>query len=175
MTEVKPVAIRSFTQDDKVFLETDIMGYVTHQMLDLREKVVQDALRTLGWKSPDDHERAVEALRAENRALSDDYAAMEALALEYKTRAERAEAELASALELLARMRAACGDDGTRMQDELEVYLRELRADSERYRWLRDPCSGAERVIYYCRGDFGKGLMSGSMLDEEIDAARGVK
>lgn len=66
MSEVKPVAIRSFTQDDKVFLETDIMGYVTHQMLDLREKVVQDALRTLGWKSPDDHQRAVEALRAEN-------------------------------------------------------------------------------------------------------------
>lgn len=48
--------------------------------------------------------------------------------------------ESTAALALLARMRAACGDNGTRMQDELEEYLRKLRADAERYRWLRDHC-----------------------------------
>lgn len=47
----------------------------------------------------------------------------------------------------------------------------ELRRDAARYRWLRDPCSGAERVIFYCRGDYGRGLMSGTMLDAAIDAA----
>lgn len=48
-----------------------------------------------------------------------------------------------------------------------------LREDAERYRWLRDPCSGAERVIFYCRGDYGRGLMSGAMLDAAIDDAMG--
>lgn len=41
-----------------------------------------------------------------------------------------------AALALLARMRQACGDDGARMQDELEQYLRGLRVDAVRYRWL---------------------------------------
>ena len=49
------------------------------------------------------------------------------------------------------------------------------REDAERYRWLRDPCSGAENVIFYSRGDYGKGLMSGEMLDEAIDNARCAK
>lgn len=44
--------------------------------------------------------------------------------------------------------------------------------DAARYRWLRDPCSGAECVIFYSRGDYGKGLMSGTMLDEAIDVAQ---
>ena len=44
-----------------------------------------------------------------------------------------------------------------------------LRADAERYRWLRDPCSGAENAVMYGRGDFGSGLMSGSMMDDAID------
>ena len=47
--------------------------------------------------------------------------------------------------------------------------------DAERYRWLRDPCSGAEHVIFYSRGDYGKGLMSGVMLDEAIDHARRIE
>ena len=47
----------------------------------------------------------------------------------------------------------------------------ELAKDAERYRWLRDPCSGAERVIFYCRGDYGRGLKSGSWLDAAIDEA----
>jgi len=49
----------------------------------------------------------------------------------------------------------------------------ELAKDAARYRWLRDPCSGAERVIFYCRGDYGRGLMSGAMLDAAIDDAMG--
>jgi hypothetical protein len=53
-----------------------------------------------------------------------------------------------------------------RLRSEVEA----LRKDAERYRWLRDPCSGAEQV-FYCRGDYGKGLMSGSTLDAAIDAA----
>lgn len=46
--------------------------------------------------------------------------------------------EAIAAFDLLSRMRFACGDDGKRMQDELEEYLRELRKDAERYRWLRE-------------------------------------
>ena len=46
--------------------------------------------------------------------------------------------EAIAAFDLLSRMRFACGDNGKRMQDELEEYLRELRKDAERYRWLRE-------------------------------------
>jgi len=63
---------------------------------------------------------------------------------------------------------------------EFQALLREAaaaieaaRKDAERYRWLRDPCSGAERVIFYCRGDYGSGLMSSAMLDAAIDEAMG--
>lgn len=48
------------------------------------------------------------------------------------------ETETIAAFDLLARMRFACGDNGTRMQDELEEYLRVLLKDAERYRRLRD-------------------------------------
>lgn len=52
------------------------------------------------------------------------------------------------------------------------IFEREkLRKDAERYRWLRDPCSGAERVVMYGRGDYGRGLMAYTMLDEAIDDA----
>lgn len=60
------------------------------------------------------------------------------------------------------------------LASDYEALLAErdaLRKDAERYRWLRDPCSGAERVIFYCRGDYGRGLMSSAMLDAVIDAA----
>jgi DNA repair ATPase RecN len=59
--------------------------------------------------------------------------------------------------------------------DQLQAEVEALRKDAERYRWLRDPCSGAEHVIYYSRGDYGRGLMSGSMLDAAIDAALAAK
>lgn len=71
---------------------------------------------------------------------------LETKLVEAEQRAERAEAELASALALLARMRAACGDDGRRMQDDLEAYLRELRADSDRLDFLDQHEEGTLRL-----------------------------
>jgi len=77
----------------------------------------------------------------------------------------------AAAAELIA----ACDPDTIREllaeRDQLAAALEAAREDAERYRWLRDPCSGAEQVIFYCRGDYGRGLMSGTMLDAAIDAA----
>lgn len=55
----------------------------------------------------------------------------------------------------------------------LSKRMRRMAEDAARYRWLRDPCSGAERVIFYCRGDYGRGLMSSAMLDAAIDEAMG--
>lgn len=46
--------------------------------------------------------------------------------------------EAIAAFDLLSRMRFACGDNGKRMQDELEEYLRELKCDAERYRWRKE-------------------------------------
>ena len=43
----------------------------------------------------------------------------------------------AAALELLSRMRFACGDNGKRMQDELEDYLRGLKRDADELKALR--------------------------------------
>ena len=56
-------------------------------------------------------------------------------------------------------------------RDRLRAECDQLRKDAERYRWLRDPCSGAERVVTYGRGDYGRGLMSYTMLDGAIDSA----
>ena len=69
----------------------------------------------------------------------------------------------ARAFDLLSRVRFACGDNGTRMQDELEEYLRELRRDAERYRWLRDEAflAAATRIVQMLPGH----------MDAEIDAA----
>lgn len=50
---------------------------------------------------------------------------------------EAARDESAAALALLSCMRFSCGDNGVRMQDELEQHLRDLRRDAERYRNLR--------------------------------------
>ncbi len=47
----------------------------------------------------------------------------------------------------------------------------ELLADAMRYRFLRDPCSGADKLIHYCRGDYGKGMYSFTALDEILDEA----
>ncbi len=41
-----------------------------------------------------------------------------------------------TALALLCRMRWACGDNGKRMQDELEDYLRGLAKDAARIDWI---------------------------------------
>ena len=74
-----------------------------------------------------------------------------------------------------SKLRRACDPDTIREllaeRDQLAAALEAAREDAERYRWLRDPCSGAEQVIFFCRGDYGRGLMSGTMLDAAIDAA----
>ena len=45
--------------------------------------------------------------------------------------------EAIAAFDLLSRMRFACGDNGKRMQDELEEYLRGLKRDADRWRHAR--------------------------------------
>ena len=68
---------------------------------------------------------------------------------------------------------AKLGHSVTEALIEDHKRLREAERDAARYRWLRDPCSGAERVVLYSRDDFGYGLMSHTMLDAAIDEARG--
>jgi len=96
--------------------------------------------------------------------------------------------ESTAALALLSRMRFACGDDGKRMQDELEEYLREMKRDAERYRWLQQNCgysgsgnhTGAQVIVYYAdAGDGNHGIAYTGprqrvgivALDDAIDAA----
>ena len=106
-------------------------------------------------------------------------------------RAERAEAENKRLREELSKMRAEPSDEeidaivskhfqlpgnvsgayAVIAEVLLSERMRRMAEDAARYRWLRDPCSGAERVIFYCRGDYGRGLMSSAMLDAAIDAA----
>lgn len=50
--------------------------------------------------------------------------------------------ESTAALALLSRMRFACGDNGLRMQDELEEYLRGLKRDSDELAKLRAEIAG---------------------------------
>lgn len=56
---------------------------------------------------------------------------------------ERLRANEASALRLVADIRAAVGDDGKRMQPELIEYLRRMSADVARYQRLRDTTAQA--------------------------------
>ena len=87
--------------------------------------------------------------------------------------------ESTAALALLSRMRFACGDNGARMQDELEEYLRELKRDAERYRWLRDDVpwlltSGSDgtRITAYMMGiNIASIGPYSDEFDEAIDAA----
>ena len=73
-----------------------------------------------------------------------------------------------AAFDLLSRMRFACGDNGKRMQGELEVYLRELKRDAERYRWVRGVTSPG--YLHFPNGEMPDGLAL-EALDEAIDAA----
>ena len=80
----------------------------------------------------------------------------------------------AAAFDLLSRMRFACGDNGKRMQDELDVYLRDLKRDAERWRHARrlftiDDIEGAQGA----HDSFG-GMVSEDeciRADDAIDAA----
>lgn len=83
--------------------------------------------------------------------------------------------ESIAALALLSRMRFACGDNGKRMQDELEEYLRELKCDAKRYRWLRIKCGlvpsafGIGQVAMTLAGSTDE--RDAKRLDAHIDAA----
>lgn len=79
--------------------------------------------------------------------------------------------ESIAALSLLSRMRFACGDDGRRMQDELEEYLRELKRNADRYAWIRNCSTEDERLIEAEDEDGSIELKCGTDLDEAIDAA----
>lgn len=88
--------------------------------------------------------------------------------------------ESTAALALLSRMRFACGDDGKRMQDELEEYLRELKRDAERYRWLRARWGkleeiyegGTDQMLDIRDAEPGEGWRTDpATLDASIDAA----
>ncbi len=85
-----------------------------------------------------------------------------------------------AALALLSRMRFACGDNGLRMQDELEEYLRGLAEDSARLDWLLANCAtmdtngfGDWRVAY----EYTSPVSYGPYADgprAAIDAAMGA-
>lgn len=83
--------------------------------------------------------------------------------------------EAIAAFDLLSRMRFACGDNGKRMQDELEEYLRGLKRDAERYRWLRIKCGlvpsafGIGQVAMTLAGSTDE--RDAKRLDAHIDAA----
>ena len=74
--------------------------------------------------------------------------------------------ESISALVLLSRMRFACGDNGLRMQDELEEYLRGLKRDSDELAKLRAEIAGAPvGVLRDARGFDGD-----SISDDDLSA-----
>ena len=78
---------------------------------------------------------------------------------------------------LVADIRFACGDNGTRMQPELVEFIRELAKDAERYRWLRDSqkVAGSGPEIRLWNRDevtYGRELHAHG-LDAAIDQARG--
>ena len=80
----------------------------------------------------------------------------------------------AAAFDLLSRMRFACGDNGKRMQDELEEYLRGLKRDAERYRWRKEnPAIEVElfRGRYRCTARDSVVTDWLDSYDEAIDAA----
>lgn len=51
--------------EENLYLEVDIAGRVTREVLNLKEKATTDALNALGWASPN----TVKALEAKNQAL----------------------------------------------------------------------------------------------------------
>ena len=69
---------------------------------------------------------------------------------------------------LVADIRWACGDNGKRMQPELVEFIRELTADAERWRALRE-LDGGE--IYALLGDCDG--IHPEQADAAIDQARG--
>ena len=82
--------------------------------------------------------------------------------------------EAIAAFDLLSRMRFACGDNGKRMQDELEEYLRGLKRDAERYRWLREHfrfANDSMRELWFDQALEPDDAGVPVDLDQQIDAA----
>ena len=67
--------------------------------------------------------------------------------------------DASAALGLLARMRFACGDNGKRMQGELEEYLRELKRNSDELKALRSA------IHAVCADDMYEDFVSRVLLD----------
>jgi len=63
------------------------------------------------------------------------------------------------------------GGEQVSKAEEKAAEADELRKDAERYRWIRDPKSPADKVILFDRGAKGKGVFAFIALDECIDAA----
>lgn len=86
--------------------------------------------------------------------------------------------ESISALVLLSRMRFACGDNGLRMQDELEEYLRGLKRDSDELAKLRARIAGAavgELVASYVRGSNDFALSDADGYSVELHQLNGQR
>lgn len=73
-------------------------------------------------------------------------------------------------LQCLADIRAAVGDSGQMTQSELVEYVKGLRKDAERYRWLRGREDGRYLTVYAFRTDIDE-VCLGDELDAAIDAA----
>jgi len=115
-------------------------------------------------------QQSIDALRAEVERWRERVAKVDTLFLEQVARTSRAEAEAEALRAEVARLKAACNQWSERERlfgahEDLLARAVALRADAERYRWLRDFNSGgdvAELVDQNWNDD----------LDAAIDAAR---
>lgn len=106
-----------------------------------------------------------------SQAIYEDYAraAAELRRLHAECEALRAK-QSDSRLRLLTDLRFVLVDNGARMQPELVEYAGRLRADAERYRWLREHAT--DYSLTQKDGYGGRELLGWEALDAAIDAAR---
>lgn len=79
-------------------------------------------------------------------------------------------------LSLLADIRKAAGDaEGRLMQDELVASIAALRADAERWQWLRNRPYGGLQVLAWASEGNTLDIRHACDLDELIDTARAAK
>jgi hypothetical protein len=67
-------------------------------------------------------------------------------------------------LKILTDIRFACGDNGLRMQDELIEYIRQLKIDADRYKWLKIDPSADDILLQMYSGELKK-----NAIDNAID------
>lgn len=109
----------------------------------------------------------ISSLAEQVKALTNEVAFFKNAAAKFCTDLAFAESERDAALSASRYETDLCG--------QALADLKTITADAARYRFIADPCSGAERILFYSRGDFGRGLLSGAMLDAAIDAAMEVQ